>query len=254
LIQQHANNLFIFISLYITAAPWTLMYYLLGGSSKKNQEVASGWLKEHKAESKQIMDLLTDIVIDYLSAQAENGADILQVFEAMGMFISEADFYEWALPSMTRIAQELKARHPDIPLLVFPRGASYAIVALQQAGYDVVTLDTLADRSGSRTLLEEDAAKLGTKSAGVQGNLDVAILEGLKYKKEGSAAETIEERIELVKSETRRMLIELGPQKLIANLGEGLTGKEDPVLVNAFIEATHSISETLIGEKVSSSP
>ena len=170
---------------------------------------------------------------------------MLQVFEAMGMFISEADFNEWALPSMKRIAQELKARHPDVPLLVFPRGASYAIVALQQAGYDVVTLDTTADRAGSRSLLEKDAAKTGARSAGIQGNLDVAILEGLKYKKEGSS-ETIVQRIEQIKSETRRMLVELGPQKLIANLGEGLTGKEDPVFVETFIEATHSISEELI--------
>ena len=55
------------------------MYYMVGGSSKKNQEVASSWLKESPEESKQIMDLLTDVVIDYLAAQIEAGADMVQV-------------------------------------------------------------------------------------------------------------------------------------------------------------------------------
>ena len=80
---------------------------------------------------------------------------MMQIFEAMGEFINEEDFYKWALPCMTRISSELRIRHPTVPLLAFPKGASYALGALQASGYDVVTLDTQCGRASSRAMLEK---------------------------------------------------------------------------------------------------
>jgi len=220
-----------------SAAPWTLMYYIVGGSSKKNQKVASSWLASNPVESQKLLNILTNTVIEYTSAQIEAGADMMQIFEAMGEFINEDDFYKWALPSMQKIAKELKSRHPKIPLLVFPRGATYSLSALQQAGYDVVTMDTKTDRVKTRQTLEQNAKEKlppNGRVSGVQGNFDVALLQ--------TGASTVEE----VKAATAKMLNELGPQSLIANLGEGLTGKEDPVLVAAFIDAVHDVSEDII--------
>jgi uroporphyrinogen-III decarboxylase len=42
------------------------------------------------------------------------GAHMLQVFEAMGMFISKPSFMRFALPCMQKIATELKRRHPTV--------------------------------------------------------------------------------------------------------------------------------------------
>ena len=223
-----------------SAAPWTLMYYMVGGSSKKNQEIASNWLDSHPLESQKLLDLLTDTVIDYMSAQIVAGADLMQVFEAMGEFVPEEKFYQWCLPCLRKIAMELRKRHPDTPLLVFPRGATYALKEMQEIGFDVVTLDTATSRLGIRQILKDNAeAKTPPhgRMSGVQGNLDVSVLRG-------GGDNTVED----VEAATRAMLTELGPQQLIANLGEGLTGKEDPILVAKFIDSVHSISEEMIAE------
>lgn len=112
---------------------------------------------------------------------------------------------------------------------------------MQQVGYDVVTMDTKTDRIQTRQLLDADAQKSlpprGTVSS-VQGNFDVALL-----KKGGASPDEVKLAVE-------KLLIDLGPQKLIANLGEGLTGSEDPDLVNAFVDSVHSISENLIKNSV----
>jgi uroporphyrinogen decarboxylase len=223
-----------------SAAPWTLMYYMVGGSSKSNTDNGMIWLREYPEASAKLLDILTNTVIEYTSAQIDAGADLIQIFEAMGNFIDKDLFEEWALPYMNKITKELKLRYPHIPLLIFPRGATYSNDALQQMGYDVVTLDTNSDRVLSRKILEGIAAiktpVLGRVSS-IQGNFPVTLLN-----KETSSPIQ-------VKNAVRKMLKELGPQKLIANLGEGLSGSEDPELVTIFVESIHSISEEMIKDE-----
>lgn len=210
-----------------SAAPYTLLFYMVGGSSKKNTDFGMKWLTEHPAESTRLLETLTKVVVEYMSAQVEAGAHMLQLFEAMGMMIEEEAFDDFALPCLEAIGKELKGRFPDIPLMVFARGASFANQKLAAMGYfDVITIDGSVERSTARAIGD---------NVSLQGNYDPAEL----IESNGKTAET-------VRATAKEMLEELGPNRLIANLGEGLGGKESPELVNAFVEAIHEESAAMM--------
>jgi len=104
---------------------------------------------------------------------------------------------------------------------------SYANGELSKLGYDVVTIDGSVDRATARDTVDD--------RAGLQGNYDPRELieDGMKTS-------------ETVRQTARDLLEELGPQRLIANLGEGLGGKESPELVKVFVDAIHEESEAMI--------
>lgn len=210
-----------------SAAPWTLLFYMVGGSSKKNTDAGVNWLENHTKEAQALLDLLTKIVIEYMAAQVEAGAHMLQVFEAMGMMIDDDNFVKFALPCLASIAKELKQRYPDVPLMVFTRGACHMNGKLVGLGYDVITIDGSVDRNTARSIVGD--------SITLQGNYDPAEL-----------IESNGKTVETVQATARQLLEELGPQRLIANLGEGLGGKESPALVEAFVNAIHEESAAMI--------
>ena len=218
-----------------SAAPWTLLFYMVGGSSKKNNEIGVQWLKDYPEASHDFLDRLTTVIIEYMSQQVENGAHMLQLFEAMGMMIDEANFREFAMPCLETIAKELKGKYPDVPLMVFARGASFANEELSKLGYDVVTIDGSVDRTTARDIV-------GGR-AGLQGNYDPRNL--IPDGGDGKSVNTPE----TVRETAVEMLKVLGPHRLIANLGEGLGGKESPELVEAFVNAIHEQSEKMIAEE-----
>jgi len=215
-----------------SAAPFTLMFYMVGGNTRFNQTMGEQWFQQYPEACDELLGKLSDVIVEYMSLQVEKGADLLQLFEAMGSYISEPNFKKFEMKHLTNIASRLKEKHPDVPLMVFARGAQYANSDLQLAGYDVVTLDTEADRKVEveRLEAEKGQAPIGRRVT-LQGNFDPKLLQ------EGTP--------ETVQAAVKEMLEEFGPQSLIANLGEGLSGKEDPVLVKAFVDAIHATSEEM---------
>jgi uroporphyrinogen decarboxylase len=111
-----------------SAAPWTLLYYIVGGSSKQSKEIGVKWLNEYPEASQKLLQLLTKIVIEYVTSQVEAGCHMVQIFEAMGMKIDKDNFEKFALPCLEEISNEMKTRFPEVPLMVFSRGAWYVLL------------------------------------------------------------------------------------------------------------------------------
>ena len=111
--------------------------------------------------------------------------------------------------------------------MIFARGACYMNEQLSTMGYDVVTIDGSVNRATARSIVAD--------RAGLQGNYEP-----------GELIATNGKTVETVRQTARELLISLGPQRLIANLGEGLGGNESPELVAAFVDAIHEESERLI--------
>jgi uroporphyrinogen decarboxylase len=206
-------------------APWTLMTYMVEGGGSKTFSKARSWLYRHPSDAHELLERLTDVLIRYLLAQAEAGAQVLQVFDTWAGLLGPAAFESFAYPHLREIARSVKKARPDVPLIVFARGSHYAHELLADTDYDVIGLDWTVSPATARREVAGRAA--------LQGNLDPAVL----YADPDG-----------IRREVRRMLEEFGPAGHIANLGHGMHPDHDPESARAFVDAVHEISEELRGD------
>ncbi len=204
-------------------APWTLSAYMIEGGGSKQFAKSKGWLYAHPEAAKRLLAATTEVVVEHLAAQAEAGAQALQVFDSWAGVLGPTQFAEFALPHLTEIAERLKARHPGVPLVVFARGAHYALDALADTAYDVIGLDWTVMPAAARMIVGDRAA--------LQGNLDPAAL---------FAPPTA------IRRHVEAMLAGFGAggdlTGVIANLGHGMLPSHDPEHAGAFVRAVQELS------------
>ena len=196
-------------------APWTVATYMVAGRGTPDQGPAHALIAEDRAAFAALIDRLTEATVDYLSAQIDAGAEVVKLFDSWAGSLSGADFDDFALAPARRIVAELKARHPGVPVIVFPRGAGDRYAGFARAtGADAVALDQGVDPAWAAEAVQADGC--------VQGNLDPAHLVS------GGAALT---------DATRRVVDAFAGGPHIFNLGHGITPDADPDNVHRMLEA-----------------
>jgi uroporphyrinogen decarboxylase len=205
-------------------APWTLMAYMVEGGGSKGFNRAKGWLYRHPEASHDLLQRLTDALVAFLVGQVDAGAQALQVFDTWAGLLAPEVFATFSLPYLEQIARRVRAERPDVPLVVFAKGAHFALPALAGAGYDVVGLDWTMDPREARR-------QVGPRRA-LQGNLDPVVLYA---------------EPDVIRREVRQMLEAFGPHPHIANLGHGMHPDHDPEHARVFIETVHEVSAELHG-------
>jgi len=198
-------------------APWTVASYMVEGGGGTDFAIVKTWAYREPESFRLLIELLVDATSAYLVQQIEAGAEILQIFDSWAGVLSPAALERWALRPTAEIVRRVKARHPDIPIVVFPRGigASYARYAAA-CGCDGLSLDTGVSPEWAAAALQPTAT--------VQGNLDPLVLAA------GGSA---------MREEATRILERLGGGSFIFNLGHGIVPQTPPDHVAALCELVH---------------
>jgi uroporphyrinogen decarboxylase len=196
-------------------APWTVATYMVAGRGSPDQGPAHAFIARDRAGFAALIDRLEAATVEYLSAQVAAGAEVVKLFDSWAGSLRGADFADFAVAPVRRIIAALKARHPGLPVIAFPRGAGPGYAGFHAAtGADCVALD--------HAVTPEWAAAHVQPGGCVQGNLDP------RWLVEGG---------EGLRRETRRIVAAFRGGPHVFNLGHGITPDADPDNVARMLEA-----------------
>jgi uroporphyrinogen decarboxylase len=153
-------------------SPWTVATYMVAGQGSKDHADARRMAYSDPKRFGAIIDALVSSTVDYLSGQIESGVDAVQLFDSWAGSLSPSQFERWVIEPNKRIVTALKARHPEIPIIGFPKGAGAKLIDYaEQTGVDALGLDETIDPVWAHVNLPDGLP--------VQGNLDpLALIAG----------------------------------------------------------------------------
>lgn len=195
-------------------APFTVACYMVEGEGAKDFPAARLLAWRDPALFGRLIALLTEATITYLSAQIMAGAEAVMLFDSWAGLLSPRQFREYVIRPTARIVAALRSRHPDVPVIGFPRlaglllGEYAAATSVQGLG-----LDTSVDLVAAARLVPPDVA--------LQGNLDPLALAA------GGAAMT---------AEVGEILGAMRGRPFVFNLGHGIIPATPPEHVAALVQ------------------
>jgi uroporphyrinogen decarboxylase len=150
-------------------APWTVATYMMEGQGGTEHETSRALARIAPEFFTQLMDILVEATSAYLIAQADAGAEALQLFESWAATVPPELRVQAVFNPTARIVAAVKARHPNIPIIGFPRGGGAWLADYVKAtGIDGVGIDQMTDMTVAAQSLPRNIA--------VQGNLDPELL------------------------------------------------------------------------------
>jgi uroporphyrinogen decarboxylase len=189
-------------------APWTVATYMVEGGTSKDFANVRLMAYRDEAAFGRLIDLLVTATIGYLDRQVAAGAEALQLFDTWAGVLPEGEYRKWVLSPVARIVAGVRAKHPDVPIVFFPKGSGLLYrEAARVPGIQALGLDTAVPLSFAQEL---------QKIITVQGNLDPIVLTA------GGPA--------LVEAATR-ILDALGSGPFVFNLGHGVIPPTPPAHV-----------------------
>jgi uroporphyrinogen decarboxylase len=181
-------------------SPWTVATYMVAGQGSREQAEARSLAYQDPGRFEAIIRRIEAVTLDYLSGQVKAGVDAVQLFDSWAGSLAPSEFERWVIAPTARIVEAFRARHPETPVIGFPKGAGGKLRAYAgETGVDAIGLDETVDPVWADRELP--------KNLPVQGNLDpLALIAG---------GDTLG-------SATKRILDAFAARPHIFNLGHGI--------------------------------
>jgi uroporphyrinogen decarboxylase len=159
-----------------SGAPYTLAAYAVEGGSSKNYLRVKGLMMSQPSLWHKLMEKLSEVVGNYLLAQANAGVHVLQLFDSWVGSLSPEDYRQYVMPHSRRVLE--MASQSGVPIIHFGTGTNGILEMIRDTGGDVIGVDWCIDLDAAWERIGYDRA--------IQGNLDpIALLapwEALKIR------------------------------------------------------------------------
>ena len=196
-------------------SPMTLAFFLIAGKSpnRKIEEVLA-FVEEKPAITEALLDLLTEMTVDYLNYQIVSGADAVQLFESFAEVIPLEIYKKYVQPTHEKIFSSLI---PTTPSILFTKESPHLDLMLQ-SGASVLSVGNCIDLA--------QAKKRDPKMI-FQGNVDNQILaDGTK---------------EEITKAVRKCFEQCGRKNHILNLNHGLLERTPFENVQHFVDVAKEL-------------
>lgn len=196
-------------------APWTILCYMVEGKGSKDWQLPRRMLVEEPELATQLLDMITDVTIDFLIMQRDAGVAALQVFDSWAASLPPHHYRQWIMPRWRRIVDAVL----NVPLIVYARGAHLPLLEIAALGQIAVGLDWSVEAATARAALPHHT---------LQGNLDPITLFAPHH---------------VIRSTTQAMIRDLGVQRTVINLGHGILPETPVEGARVFIDTVKEYSE-----------
>jgi uroporphyrinogen decarboxylase len=194
-------------------APFTLACYLIEGRPSRDYAVAKAFMYREPVAWHRLMERLSTMVVAYLRAQVDAGAEVVQLFDSWVGGLGPADYAAFVQPHVRRIFDSLEG----VPTIHFGTGTAALLELMAEAGGDLIGID-------HRVSLGDAWRRVG-HDRGIQGNLDAARLLAGWEATEAGARDVLDEAD--------------GRRGHVFNLGHGVLPATDTDLLRRVVDFVH---------------
>ncbi len=196
-------------------SPWSIAAYLVQGRGSPGFPALRALTAADPKLVELLLTKLTDLIIEYVHAQFDAGADAVQLFDTWAGILSRDAWTRLVRPHIARFLEATKS--VGKPRILFVQDASHLVPGYAELPSEALAVDWREDLPALRRTLAANKA--------LQGNLDPAILVA------GPGA---------TRAAATALLTSMPARGHIVNLGHGITPEAPIESVQAIVDVVHT--------------